>query len=1130
MVGKEGIEPQFPRFAECSTTVPQSFSNFSNSTIRRYPSALDNFSVIPRLRWITSQTNCGVNPRPIAVIFPPSFSTRELSSANKSSSVFRCRLLMEIIILTKAEKSTRLLETFVYNAPMDISTRLLLLGRRPRSLHPAAVTENQYQEPYDPVSAKKDSGIMVPRMLKEPMRKAMFKVAEDCGNVDNFCAKELQYNSVDHMHRFFMGCQVDAVAQVIWQIKRNKSAIIADQTGLGKGRIGAAICRWAILNRFLPIFCTYSDILFTDFYRDLDDIEFSAGVWPLLFNASSSITELSTGRKIFASKGSMKSTLTALAESGELPRGRNAVFLTYSQINTDNVQQRALDALAGRAIFILDESHNAGGGESNTGLFFQEVVGKAKGILFMSATWAKRPDTLPLYAPKTDLSIAIPDIARVADAVRAGKEPLQTVVSNQLAECGQLVRRELSYEGISIHNFIDDRNREEHERVSDQVTEVLRAIMKADDAWHDVDFEKLRKLRKKIYGQKIYHRRFSSIVHNIVKQFLLALKSDAAADCAIESLSKGEKPIIALESTMGAFLDSYITAINLSVGADMSAASWSSLLRRALDRTIHYTFYAQGKKQRIGYGTEALCESTRLLYRDAEKLLDALVLTLPVSPIDWIRHRIAEAGHTVAEITGRSWRINYSGPVPILSQVPTEERDDRVKTGILFNNGGIDCLVLNQAGSTGISLHASEKFKDQRQRHMIIAQPAGDVNVFSQILGRSNRTGQVILPKYTMLSVALPSETRPAINLERKLKSLNANTSSNTRSAMSVEVPDLMNKYGDKIVYEWLHENEQTARLMGLSIDKPEAEGGLPAEDLARVATGRAALLPVKEQHEFMDTIAESYIDYIAYLDETGQNDLEPRTYDFDAEQKTSHVIYCGTDETSPFGQDAIYGEYSIKRQGKSYTPAEVSTLLEESFGEYVKLAPHERDTHLARDLSRHLESLFQPYFASLEVPHIIERAGRIRESGRALLSEYRVGTGLRIEINGDIYNGIIYRIDGRKKISGNPYAPSALKFYIAVNGPLRETRVPGSQIRGITLANLGRNASPEKLFQDYQSDARQMAKLVTGNLLSAYGLLKPGKHGRIIVFTTNDGSKRQGILLPWKFDPETDLVGQKER
>ena len=1012
---------------------------------------------------------------------------------------------------------------------MELATRLLIMGRRTRISSSPAQATNRYQDSYEPVSSKKDPNVMVPRTMKAPMRAAMEKVQAEVGDLDAFVARELQYNSIEHMQQFFMGLQVDAIAMAIWQIRSSKSLIESGQTGLGKGRIAAGICRWSIINRMLPIFVTYSDTLFTDFQRDLDDIEFGSGVWPLLFNAGASITEQATGRKIFANKGSMKGTLQWIVDTGELPRGRNAVYLTYSQINTENIQQLALQRLAGNAIFILDESHNAGGDDSHTGLFFQDCLRLAKGVIFLSATWAKRPDNLPLYATKTDISIAIPEISRVSDAIRAGGAPLQTVVSNQLAESGQLVRRERSFEGISILNFIDERNREQHEAISDQVTEVLRGIMKADFAFHENDFESIRLFRKKHFNQKIYHAKFSWIVHNIVKQFLLALKCDAAADCAIESMDKkNEKPIIALESTMGAFLDSYVSVMNLGEGSLLEDLSWSTGLRRALGRTLHYTYKDYGKSTRVEIGREKLCVATNLLYEDAEKLLDALAVTLPVSPIDWIRHRIASAGHTIAEITGRSWRINYSGPVPVLSQVPADERGDRVKTGILFNNGGIDCLILNQAGSTGISLHASEKFKDQRIRHMIVAQPAGDINVFVQQLGRSNRTGQVVLPRYTMLSVAVPAEIRPAMSLSRKLKSLNANTSSNTRSALSIEAPDMMNKYGDNIVAEWLHENPQTAKMMSLSMDQSTDEGGVPEDDLARIATGRSALLPIKEQREFMETITESYTDYIAYLDETSQNDLEPKTYDFDAEQKTSRVIYCGSDEKSPFGQDAIYGEYSIKRQGKSYTPAEVETLLEETFGLDMARRPNERDTLHARVLSHNLEELFKPYFANLEAPHIIERASKIREHGRSILNEFRVGVGLRVEINGDTYNGIIYRIDERKKVSGNPYAPSSLKFYIAVNGPLREVRVPGSQIRKITIANLGRNASPAELFQDYLSDTRQRCKIITGNLLGAYGQLKPGSKGRIVTFTMNDGTTRQGILLPYKFDLEKDVTPQK--
>ncbi len=1010
---------------------------------------------------------------------------------------------------------------------MDLSTRLLLLNRRTRIQRPVE-NLNAYQEVYASLSSKKDEAVMCPRSMKEPMLEAMGRVLAEVGDLDEFVAFELQYPSVKEMQSYFMGLQVDAIALAIWQIRRGKALIEGTQTGIGKGREAAAICRWSILHGVIPIFCTYQDTLFTAFQIDLDDIGFGASVWPLLFNAGASITEQSTGRKIFANNSNMKGVLTRMSESGELPRGRNAVYLTYSQINTINIQQEALSRLAPKAVFILDESHNAGGDDSNTGAFFQEVLPAAHGVMFLSATWAKRPDNMTLYATKTDISIAIPDNQRVSDAIRAGGPPLQTVVSHQLAQTGQLVRRERSFEGISILNFIDDRNQDTQEAVCDQVMEVLRAIFKADQDYHQNDFETLR-LQYKKRRLKIYHHKFSAIVHNIVKQFLLALKSDAAADCAIEALGRGEKPIVALESTMGAFLDSYVSAANLSEGSVLDRLSWATLLRRALDKTLHYTIKTTMGNDRQEFPRHLLSFETEAKYREAERLLDSLAVTLPVSPIDWIRTRIAQAGYAVAEITGRSYRINYAGPVPVLSSVPASERKDRVQTGSLFNNGGVDCLILNQAGSTGISLHSSEKFKDQHQRHMIVAQPAGDVSVFIQILGRSNRTGQMVLPRYTMLSLAIPAEIRPAISLAKKLKSLNANTSSNTRSAMSIEAPDMMNKYGDKIVAEWLHENEQIAQLMGLTMDKSEDEGGTPQEDLARTATGRSALLPVKEQREFMETITENYTDYIAYLDETGQNDLEPKTYDFDAEQKTSHVIYVGSDPSSPFGEDATFGTYSIKRQGKSYTPEEVEELIAQTYGpDLMKYEPWQRDTYFNRILSAHLEGLFKPYIDGVEVTHIFDRAQKIREWSRTILNDFRMGTGLRIEINGDTYNGIIYDIRGRKKVSGNPYAPSSLKFYIAVNGPLREVRVPGSQIKKITLSNLGRNADIAELFQDYLSDTRQRANIITGNLLGAYGQLKPGSKGRIITFTKHEGGTEQGILMPAKFDWEHDVIPQK--
>ena len=117
-------------------------------------------------------------------------------------------------------------------------------------------------------------------------------------------------------------------------------------------------------------------------------------------------------------------------------------------------------------------------------------------------------------------------------------------------------------------------------------------------------------------------------------------------------------------------------------------------------------------------------------------------------------------------------------------------------------------ILLNCSGSTGISLHASEKFADQRPRHMIVAQAERDINVFMQMLGRVHRTGQVALPRYTLLIGDIPAEKRPGALLCRKMASLNANTTAARDSDISLQnVVDFMNEYGEQVVTDLLKDD-----------------------------------------------------------------------------------------------------------------------------------------------------------------------------------------------------------------------------------------------------------------------------------------------------------------------------------
>ena len=1000
------------------------------------------------------------------------------------------------------------------------------------SANALADESNQFQSSYHPKSSKQDTAVMAPKALIEPMQGAMDRIQEEVGDIDSWVTDQLGYPDVETLHEAFMGIQTDAIATAIYQMQRNKAVIVGDQTGVGKGRVAAAMIRWAELHGHIPVFVTESAPLFSPMWADIQDIGSEQTISPLLFNTDASITDSKTGLKIFQNPGAMRPVLDRIRETGELPMGRNAIFLTYSQINTDNRQQLTLSRIAPNAIFILDESHNAGG-DSNTGNFLSELVTNSKGVTFLSATWAKRPDNLPLYAGMTDISIAIPDRALVASAIQAGGAPLQAVLTSLLAQTGQFVRRERSFDGIDIRNQVDEKNEAEHTRISDKVTEVLRGIVKADSLFHNLDFERIQAQAKKAGGGAqsnkvvVQHMEFSSGVHNLVKQLLLALKADDAANQIIASIERGEKPVFALENTMGAFLDSYIQGHNLHEGDSLAGLTYSRISDRALMRTRYYNETDQmGNKTRIEVPLDDLSPAVRQAYDECQALIDSLNVDLPVSPIDYIRDKVEKAGYKIAEITGRGARIDYSGEAPKLGTVPGIERKDRVNTATQFNNGGLDALIINRAGSSGISLHSGEKFRDQRKRHMIVGQPAGDVNIVMQILGRINRTGQMVLPKYTMLAAALPAEQRPAINLAKKMKSLNANVSSNTRAATSVQAVDLMNKYGDRIVAQYLEDNPEMERVLGLKAKSKESGEAGANEGLAMKATGHSALLPVAQQQEFMDSITEAYTNYIDFLDETGQNDLEPRTYDYAARETHIERMYQGVDPSSPFGQDAHYGEYSIKRQGKPFTPEEVMEKIAETFGpEVMKLSPRERDTLAARDLAHHMEELYKPYFEGIVHEGSLERAQQMRTRGRQLLNDYRVGTGLRLEINGEQYNGVVTNIEGAKKPSGNPYAPSSLQFTIAVNSGLRQTKVPGSQMDAIVTSNLGRNADVRQLFKDYGSD-RQKAKIITGNLLGAYGELATGVKGRIISFTMDDGTSKLGILMPSKFDIKEDVSG----
>jgi hypothetical protein len=133
--------------------------------------------------------------------------------------------------------------------------------------------------PYIPESRGPRLNVEVPDSMDEETHDILEKIDEEVGGVDEYVRRKLHFKSVKEMYsdpltlRGFSAEQIDALAMSIYNIEtKNQFMIISDQTGIGKGRVAAGILRYAHFMGKKPLFLTIRANLFSDMYRDLEDI------------------------------------------------------------------------------------------------------------------------------------------------------------------------------------------------------------------------------------------------------------------------------------------------------------------------------------------------------------------------------------------------------------------------------------------------------------------------------------------------------------------------------------------------------------------------------------------------------------------------------------------------------------------------------------------------------------------------------------------------------------------------------------------------------------------------------------------------------------------------------------------
>lgn len=819
---------------------------------------------------------------------------------------------------------------------------------------------------YQPHSAAYSIGAVVPARQKE----ALDNVLNKLGDADQYLVDNLGYNDKEDLYAHLAAEQIDAVALGLKQMEKGNGFIIGDQTGIGKGRQAAAIIRYAVKQGRIPISFTQKANLFSDTYRDLNDIG-SPELRPFILASSNEgnikvnydeevkgldgqTTTVRKQKVVYKvpSKTETERVLKYIAENGKLPEGYDYILTTYSQIRngmeefkggkwkakkkvtaTDRNGQMKRDAIkriAENSVFILDESHDAAG-EGSGSAFIQDVLPKVKGVTFLSATYAKTPDAMKLYALKTDLGSKNKEEGekgdaswKVLNAIKKGGAVFQEIMSQALTKSGQMIRRERDMTGVTIdwnpltENEVEIQGQRDK---FDNIFGIFNDILNFQRTYVDAKLGQMSDDLAFIQGSVdhtpgtkdmgIGNVTFASKAYNVVQQALFSIKAEKVADYAIEAIKNGEKPVIAVNNTMGSMIDEY------PMGVEMDMPDLNSTLMKGLEGILRYTEKNDmGDQVNSTLRVEELGEEAVARYNEIKQKIASVSSGLSISPIDVIKHRLEEAGYKVGELTGRNTEMVYTEN----GKVIRKNRTDKNKNALAdrFNNGDLDALIINRSAAAGISLHASSKYKDQRQRTMIFAQMQGNINDEVQIRGRIDRTGQVRRGKYVYLVSAIPAEQRLMMMFKNKLKSLDANTTSSQKSKFNeVDVQDFTNKYGDEIVLQYMAQHPEYYNKLadplgwgymeyardGLSIGELKSDMKPNITSPAYEVMKRLTLLPVKEQEIVLKDISDSYSQKIKQLDDMGMNDLEITDMPLEAKTLKREVWKEGSD---PNGDNAF--------------------------------------------------------------------------------------------------------------------------------------------------------------------------------------------------------------------------------
>lgn len=779
---------------------------------------------------------------------------------------------------------------------------------------------NEYQAKYVPVCELGEATSMIPKNLALATRQGFIKFLTKHPNLTEFVSDRLQMG-VDELS-VFEPEQIDAIALAIWSNESNLGFLNGDDTGEGKGRVQAALMRYHVLNGRKAVFLTSSHALFSDIWRDIVAIKSEDLFKPLLMNDNSTILD-DQGNILFTADP--KKT-ERLVNSNGIP-DENIIMGTYSQISRATEYEHGtnkpipnkaawLTNLATGNFISLDESHLAAG-TSNTNVKVERILSASAYCMYSSGTWAKTEKNFSVYSK---LLRGI-EPSTITKAIDKGGDALLEIFAASLAADGRFIRREKDISNLHIETVIDSEKLPRNILLNNSFARVMQGMSVLTGNLDRVINKSNEELAKKLEANLPQNSKrtiktrdiglnttgFSSQLSNLSKQFLLAVNCESSAEIALEEIRANRKPFLVMEFTGNTFIqsmyDKRAEQIKNGQATDFvfkGELQFRDLIHSVLDRSLCIN---PRKSQAPSMTYEQILSGQELAdFKDSLKSLREEIDNMPelaFMPIDSIRHKIESADITFAELTSRTLRIDKIDENTYeFVKFKRSKSDIKDKTN-LFNNGGIDALLGTKPACAGISIHASKTFNDQRQRTMIEVEVFRNISDRIQILGRTNRRGQVIAPRILSVGSGLPAQERFNAMSNAALMRMSANVTSNRNSAMYLDTTNLLNSEGDLICQKYLEVNPDYIFKLGLNHEDVYVKNITKSsiESLSRKVTGRLSLLEFDEQEKVYNELSSEYNIRIQDLNNRGINPFNPRHLDIKATE-TGRQLYKGTEKT----------------------------------------------------------------------------------------------------------------------------------------------------------------------------------------------------------------------------------------